>query len=114
MDIRQFPMILYEVAIDLDLCVLSILSSLLEESVTIKKTELQNLQVLVFWAKEHSLKYAIGLSQFLRKQLSMPQNIELGEKFYTEKISEFIGSGPKGVYEALLEERCWERALKNG
>lgn len=114
LDITEFPIILYEVAVDLDLCVLSILSSLLEEPVAIKKRELQNLQKLIFWAKEHSLKYATGLSQFLRKQLLVPHNTKLAEKFYTKKFSEFIGSGPKGVYEALLEERRWERALKNG
>jgi len=113
LDIKEFPSVLYGVAINLDLCVLSILSSLIEESMLTNR-ERQNLQILTLWAKQYSLEYTTKLSQFLKKQLSRPQNIELGKKFYGEKIMEFIGSGPKGVYEALLEERRRERALKNG
>lgn len=56
----------------------------------------------------------LELSQFLKAQLSLPQNAELRQEFYADKISEFIGSGPKGVYETLLEERQRERALENG
>lgn len=113
LDMREFPSTLYGIAINLDLSVLSVLSSLMEELI-VGKREKQNLRTLILWAREYSLEYTNELSQFLKRQLSRPQNVELGKEFYTEKIREFIGSGPKGVYEALLEERQRERGLRSG
>lgn len=75
--------------------------------------ELQNLQTLIERAKKFALKYAAEISAFLKAQLSLPQNARPRQEVYTDKIAEFIGSGPKGIYEALLEERQKERALEN-
>ena len=104
---------LYEIATDFDLCYLSALFPIIDELEIKGKKERQNLQVLVGWAKKFALKYAAEISGFLKIQLSLPQNAMPRREFYTDKIAEFIGSGPKGIYEALLEERQKERALEN-
>jgi len=104
---------LYEIAADFDLCYLSALFPIIGELEIKGQKELQNLQTLVGWAKKFALKYAAEVSAFLKAQLSLPQNAKLRQEFYTDKISEFIGGGPKGIYEALLEERQKERALEN-
>jgi len=106
--VEEFPPTLHEIAINLDLCVLSILSSLIKGQIPTKK-EKQNLKILILWAKEYTLEYTRELSQFLKKQFSRSENIKLGKEFCTEKVTEFLGSGPRGVYEALLEERQRER-----
>lgn len=105
---------LYEVATDFDMCYFSALFPIAGDLEIKGDKELQNLQTLVGWAKKFALNYAAEISGFLKAQLSLPQNAKLRQEFYADKISEFIGSGPKGVYEALLEERRKERALENG
>lgn len=104
---------LYDIATDFDMCYLSSLFPIIGELEIKSEKELQNLQTLVGWAKKFALKYAAEVSAFLKVQLSLPQNAKLRREFYTDKISEFIGGGPKGLYEALLEERQKERALES-
>ena len=103
---------LYEIATDFDMCYLSALFPIIGELEIEGRKELQNLQTLVEWAKKFALNYAANISGFLKAQLSLPQNAKVRQEFYADKISEFIGSGPKGIYEALLEERKKERALE--
>ncbi|PIP48939.1 MAG: hypothetical protein COS87_01835 [Chloroflexi bacterium CG07_land_8_20_14_0_80_45_17] len=114
LDLSQSILPLYEIATDFDLCFSSIIFPLIGELKVAEREKLQNLQILVSWAKKYILKYAFEFSQFLKTQLSMPGNAEFCKKFYTNKTAEFVGSGPEGVYEALMEERQKERALENG
>jgi len=104
---------LYETATDFDMCYLSALFPIIGELEIKGEKELQNLQTLVEWAKKFALNYAAEVSAFLKAQLLLPQNARPRQEFYTDKIAKFIGSGPKGIYEALLEERQKERALEN-
>jgi len=103
---------LYEVATDFDMCYFSALFPIVGDLEIKGDKELQNLQTLVGWSKKFALKYAAEASRFLKAQLSLPQNAKPRQEFYVDKISKFIGSGPKGIYEALLEERQKERALE--
>lgn len=105
---------LYEIAADFDMCHVSVLFPIIGELEIKRGKELQNLQTLVGWAKKFALNYATKLSGFLKAQLSLPQNAKPRREFYTDKTSEFIGSGPKGIYKALLEERRKERMLESG
>lgn len=103
---------LYEVATDFDMCYFSALFPIAGDLEIKGDKELQNLQTLVGWSKKFALKYAAEVSRFLKAQLSLPQNAKPRQEFYVDKISKFIGSGPKGIYEALLKERQEERALE--
>lgn len=66
-DIREFPVVLYQLAVNLDLCVLSIIFFLMEAQKPTNR-EKQNLRTLILWANEYSLQYITKLSQLLRKQ----------------------------------------------
>jgi len=103
---------LYEVATDFDMCYFSALFPIAGDLEIKGDKELQNLQTLVGWSKKFALRYAAEVTRFLKAQLSLSQNAKPRQEFYVDKISKFIGSGPKGIYEALLKERQEERALE--
>ncbi len=55
------------------------------------------------------LKAKAAEAQFIK---TLPPSSKIRQDFYADIISKFVGSGPKGVYEALLEERRKERAME--
>jgi len=111
----QFSLLLspYEIGLNLALYFHSISFPLLGEVEPIGKQEKNNIQTIVLLMREGALKYTFEFYKSLKLAFSSPENAKLPEEFYTEKIKEFIGNGPKGVYKALLEARQEERMKVN-
>jgi len=100
---------LYQNATYLEMCLFSVLAPILSD---VKPRRPENIRTLVQWARSYTLQYVSDLAKLIKAQLSKPENARSRKKFYAKTISEFTGSGPKGVYEALLEERRQERELE--
>ena len=102
---------LYQHATYLEMCLFSALAPVLGD---VKAKRPENIRTLVRWAKSYTLEYVSDLAKLIKAQLANAENVLLRRKFYTKVIAEFSGSGPKGIYEALLEERRQERELGHG
>ena len=102
---------LYQHAVALEMCLYAILPPVVGD---VEAPWTGNIPVLVGWAKSYAVQYLGQLSELIKAQLQRPENAKLRAKFYEKAVTTFIGSGPRGAYEALLEERRRERELENG
>lgn len=102
---------LYQHAVALEMCLYAVLPPVAGDMEVLR---IGNISVLVGWAKSYAVQYMGELSGLMKAQLQRPENAELRVKFYEKAVTAFIGSGPRGAYEALLEERRRERELENG
>jgi len=94
-----------ESEVDTRMCLLPVFLLLTHDIDVPIEAALDNARTLTQWANSFALKYIRDAGQLIQSVLSLPENSSVRYTYYSRKIEEFIGSGPKGIYQALLEER---------
>ena len=69
------------------------------------RSALDNARTLIEWGNSFALNHVKSVSLLIQHVLSTPENTSVRHQYYSRMIEAFVGSGPEGVYESLLEER---------
>ena len=94
-----------ESAVDTQMCLLPVIFLLTQDIDIPIESALDNARTLTQWANSFTLNYVRNSGQLIRSILLTPENSSIRPNYYSKKIEEFVGSGPKGIYQTLLEER---------